>query len=76
MNGQNFNNAAARNSARGLYYGGLAFLALVFVLALGLILGTVFAAVLLPVLSAVIAFALAVLVGIIALLIFRRRRRA
>lgn len=60
----------------GFSYGVLCFLILVFALALGLILGAVFYETLLPVLSAVIAFAAAILVAIIALLIYRYRRNA
>lgn len=73
MNGPN-NNPAFRNGRNTVFYGALAFLGLVFAFALGLILGAVFSAVLLPVIAALIAFAAAVLVSIIAVLIFRRRR--
>lgn len=49
----------------------IAFLAILFALALGVILGTVFAATFQPALAAVIAFAAAVAAILIALLIYR-----
>lgn len=78
MNYPNNNaNAAARlRASYGFSYRVLAFLVLVFALAVGLILGAVLSASLLPVLPALIAFAAAVLVGIIAVLIYRWRRGA
>ena len=57
-------------------YAVLCFLFLVFAFAVGLILGAALYSIILPVLAAAIAFAAAVLVGIIALLIYRCRRSA
>ena len=71
---QNNGCARPRSGCCGFSYAVLCFLCLVFALALGLILGAVFYETILPVLAAVIAFAAAILVGIIALLIWRWRR--
>lgn len=75
MISQNNNNGVrATRGCCGFSYGVLCFLILVFAFALGLILGAVFFETLLPVLASIIAFAAAVLVIIVALLIYRYRR--
>lgn len=66
------NQTCCRPARRNRFYAGgaLCFLILVFAFAVGLIVGAVNYETILPVLAAVIAFAAAILVAIVALLIF------